>query len=136
MKDKNTTAILALVGGGFGVHRFYLGNTGLGVLYLLFCWTFIPAGVAFIEFIIFLTMSQEAFNAKYNHGLAAPAPMMQLQPQNIVVNVAQNTAAAGGAPSDLGGQIKQLHDLKVAGALTEEEFAVEKHKLLTGKLSS
>ncbi|HEX2573335.1 MAG TPA: TM2 domain-containing protein, partial [Polyangia bacterium] len=43
MKDKNTAAILAFTLGGIGVHRFYLGQTGMGIVYLLFCWTFIPA---------------------------------------------------------------------------------------------
>ena len=52
--------------GGLGVHKFYLGQTGLGFLYLIFFWTFIPALVAFIEFIIYLTMSDEAFAEKYH----------------------------------------------------------------------
>tara|TARA_R110000744_G_scaffold154552_2_gene269472 strand:- start:87152 stop:87268 length:117 start_codon:yes stop_codon:yes gene_type:complete len=37
----------------------------MGVLYLLFCWTFIPALIAFIEFIIYLTMTDEAFAEKF-----------------------------------------------------------------------
>lgn len=66
MKSKSTAGILALILGGFGVHKFYLGKTGMGILYAVFCWTFIPALVAFIEGIILLTMSDEAFNQKYN----------------------------------------------------------------------
>jgi TM2 domain-containing membrane protein YozV len=31
----------------------------------LFCWTFIPAIIAFIEFIVYLCMSDESFSAKY-----------------------------------------------------------------------
>ena len=38
---------------------------GYGVLYLLFCWTFIPAGIALIDFIIFLSMDEDKFNLKY-----------------------------------------------------------------------
>jgi len=63
--DRMTTALLAFFLGGFGAHKFYLGQTGMGIVYLLFCWTFIPAIVAFIEGIIFLTMSDAEFNAKY-----------------------------------------------------------------------
>jgi TM2 domain-containing membrane protein YozV len=64
-KSRVAAALFALFLGGFGGHKFYLGQVGLGILYLLFCWTFIPAIVAFIEFILFLTMSDEAFNQKY-----------------------------------------------------------------------
>ena len=67
-KSRITVAILALILGGLGIHRFYLGNTGLGLLYLLFCWTFIPAIVAFVEFLVFLFMSDQEFDQKYNSG--------------------------------------------------------------------
>lgn len=40
--------------GGFGAHKFYAGNTGLGILYLLFCWTYIPAIISIIELIVAL----------------------------------------------------------------------------------
>ena len=65
-RNKLATALLAFFLGGFGVHRFYLGNIGLGFLYLLFCWTFIPSLVAFIEFIYFLCLSEREFDRKYN----------------------------------------------------------------------
>ena len=64
-RSRVTAALLAFFLGGFGAHKFYLGRSGWGVLYLIFCWTFIPAIVAFIEFIIYLTMSDEAFAQKY-----------------------------------------------------------------------
>ena len=48
-KDATVAILLALFLGGFGAHHFYLGNTGLGVLYLLFFWTLIPAFVALVE---------------------------------------------------------------------------------------
>lgn len=46
--------------------RVYLGKPGMGILYLLFCWTLIPTIVGFIEGIVYLTMSDAAFDAKYN----------------------------------------------------------------------
>jgi len=58
-KDKNVAGILAILLGGIGVHHFYLGNTGLGILYLLFSWTFIPLIVGFIEGITFFLTSAE-----------------------------------------------------------------------------
>jgi TM2 domain-containing membrane protein YozV len=57
--------LLALFLGGFGIHKFYLGQTALGVLYLVFFWTFIPAIVAFVEAIILLSMSDDEFNRRY-----------------------------------------------------------------------
>jgi TM2 domain-containing membrane protein YozV len=48
-KNPTTSVLLALFLGGIGIHKFYLGNTGMGILYLVFCWTYIPSLIAFIE---------------------------------------------------------------------------------------
>ena len=64
-KSRVAAALLAFFLGAFGIHKFYLGQVGRGILYLLFCWTFIPAIIAFVEFIILITMSDEAFAEKY-----------------------------------------------------------------------
>lgn len=64
-KSRIVAALLAFFLGGFGIHKFYLGRIGWGIVYLLFCWTFIPSIVAFIEFIIYLCTSDEDFARKY-----------------------------------------------------------------------
>jgi len=66
LKDKNIATILALFLGGLGIHRFYLGQPLIGILYLIFCWTFIPLCVSIIDFFAFIFMSQNRFNSKYN----------------------------------------------------------------------
>lgn len=66
MKSKFTTAIFALFLGGLGIHRFYLGQNGKGILYLIFCWTLIPALIALFDFFAFIFMSEDSFNYKYN----------------------------------------------------------------------
>lgn len=66
VKSKVTAGVLALLLGGFGVHKFYLGKIGMGILYLVFCWTYIPALVSFVEGMIYLCSSDENFSRK-NH---------------------------------------------------------------------
>ena len=44
--------LIALFLGGFGIHKFYSGKVIQGFLYLLFCWTYIPAVISFIEGIL------------------------------------------------------------------------------------
>jgi TM2 domain-containing membrane protein YozV len=48
-KDVSVAILLALLGGGFGLHQFYLRRNGLGILYLLFFWTVIPHIIAILE---------------------------------------------------------------------------------------
>lgn len=67
-RSKTTATVLTFFLGGFGAHKFYLGKTGLGILYLLFFWTFIPAFVAFVEFFMLLSMSEDKFNTKFNQS--------------------------------------------------------------------
>lgn len=66
MKDKTTAILLAFFLGGFGVHKFYLGKKSAGIMYLLFFWTFVPAILAFIDFIVLLMMKDQDFNKRYN----------------------------------------------------------------------
>lgn len=66
MKIRTTAGILGILLGGIGVHKFYLGQIGMGILYLLFCWTGVPSIIGLIEGIIILCKTDEEFNAKYN----------------------------------------------------------------------
>ncbi|SMN01659.1 TM2 domain family protein [uncultured Candidatus Thioglobus sp.] len=71
---KITAAIFAFFLGAFGAHKFYLGYTKQGVIMLLtFLFGFILLGIpsmiigliAFIEFILYLTKSDEKFQETY-----------------------------------------------------------------------
>ncbi len=64
-KNKIAAGLFAILLGGLGVHKFYLGRIGWGIVYLIFCWTFIPAIVGLIEGILYLTASDEDFERRY-----------------------------------------------------------------------
>ena len=64
-RNKWIAIILAFFFGGLGLHKFYLGQIGWGVAYLLLCWTGIPSIVGLVESIIYLTLSDEEFAARY-----------------------------------------------------------------------
>lgn len=133
MKDKTTAGVLALVLGGLGGHKFYLDRPIQGILYLAFCWTFIPGLLGIIEGIMLLTMPSEAFDARYNYNYLPGnihqhmmLPSQAASPnQNIVVNV-----ATAGEKVSVAEELKTLHELKLSGVLTEEEFQEQKRKLL------
>ena len=65
-KSKIAAGLLHLLIGGIGVGNFYMGQIGLGIVDILFCWTGIPAIVNFIRGIIILCASDESFCQKYN----------------------------------------------------------------------
>lgn len=65
VKSRAAAGIFAILLGSFGIHKFYLGNPGMGILYLCFCWTGIPGLLGFIEGIIYLVTTDAAFEQKH-----------------------------------------------------------------------
>ena len=47
------------------MNKFYLGKVGQSIVYILFCWTFILSLIGFIEGVVYLTMTDQAFVGKY-----------------------------------------------------------------------
>ena len=66
VKSKIAAGILGILLGGLGVHKFYLGKIGMGILYLLFCWTGVPAIIGLIEGIIYLCDNDNDFENKHH----------------------------------------------------------------------
>jgi multidrug resistance efflux pump len=64
-KSKTTAAILAILLGTFGAHHFYLGHTIWGIIYLVFCWTFIPTVLGVVEGILYLVRSNDSWLESY-----------------------------------------------------------------------
>ncbi len=69
-KDEVVGVLLALFLGSFGAHHFYLRRNGLGILYLLFCWSGVPTVVSLVE-CIFMPGRVRQFNAQQASLLAA-----------------------------------------------------------------
>lgn len=65
IKSKIVAGILAILLGSLGIHKFYLGQKGKGILYLLLFWTYIPGILGFIEGIMILCSNDENFQIKY-----------------------------------------------------------------------
>jgi TM2 domain-containing membrane protein YozV len=105
MHNKIAAGVLAILLGGIGIHKFYLGQTGRGILYLLFFWTGIPALIGLIEGIIYLTMTDEVFDSKFNAGTGVSS-------RSAMTNLTQ---------------LKSLFD---QGILTPEEYETRRAQLV------
>lgn len=57
--------ILCLLLGGLGIHRFYLGEAGKGILYIITVGGFLGL-IPLIDLIIWMLGSEESFDQKYN----------------------------------------------------------------------
>ena len=94
-KDEVVGVLFALFLGCFGIHHFYLRRNGLGVLYLLFCWTGITAILGFIECFFMpgrvrdYNATQAAYIASHILGTAS------------VYNTATTRCAVCGMPTEL-----------------------------------
>lgn len=66
-KSRGTAILLALLLGGIGIHKFYLNKPGWGILYMMFCWTFVPAVVGFLEALVYLGNDEASFQKHVGH---------------------------------------------------------------------
>lgn len=155
MKDKNVAAILALFLGGLGVHKFYLGRIGAGVLYLVFSVTFIPSILGLIDFFVLALMDHEEFQRRYGDSRAlggGPVVVNMLPPAGYPGSYGPGWSPGPAGPYGYGGypgqpqhgaapaqritaeelaqQLEKLNELRISGILSEDEFQAQKAKLL------
>jgi TM2 domain-containing membrane protein YozV len=74
-KDSTVGVLLAVFLGNFGAHHFYLGRTGVGVLYACFFWTFFPGVIALIE-AFFMPRRVASYNNQRAFDIAAKVKML------------------------------------------------------------
>ena len=89
MKSKTTAYLLWFFLGVLGIHKFYLGKTGMGILYLL---TGGLCGIGLLVDLFTLGGQVDAYNALFMAQRALVTG--QAQQQTVVVNVGAPTSQA------------------------------------------
>ena len=85
-KSKGTAAVLALLLGGLGIHRFYLGQWW-GIFYLLAFFTWVPAVIAIVEGIVFLCTDDARWQQKYGNVKGGSSALVAIVAAVVVVAI-------------------------------------------------
>jgi TM2 domain-containing membrane protein YozV len=120
MRNRTAAILICFFGGGFGLHKFYLGKNVEGILYLVFCWTLIPSLIAFFEFLGLCFMSDREFDARFSY--ASPNELGQGSGYPVV----PPSRSTKDATSTLY-ELKQLYE---DGIITAEEYEAKRRKML------
>ncbi|HEY9845786.1 MAG TPA: NINE protein [Candidatus Caenarcaniphilales bacterium] len=101
-----------------GLHKFYVGQRGWGVVYLLFWWTTLPSIASAIEGVWYLSQDREEFDQHFNLGLLPESS----SPQTVPADPARVSAIAEA--------LRQLDSLRQEGLISEYEFEQKRRQLL------
>lgn len=101
-RSLSLTKFLAFFWGALGFQKFYLGETGKGILSILFCWTFIPVLIGWIDFVKFASVSEEKFSLKYNRNNKPLKNKMQESSQKTTHSVSIKKEIVPSEPSSFG----------------------------------
>lgn len=118
MRNRTAAILICFFGGGFGIHKFYLGQNVQGIIYLLFCWTALPALIAFFEFLGLCFMSDREFDARFNYT----------QPHTL--DRSSSPIAPSRTTKDATATLYDLKKLYDDGIITAEEYEVKRRKML------
>lgn len=120
MRSRTAAILICFFGGYFGIHKFYLGKNIAGILYLVFCWTFIPGIISFFEFLGLCFMSDREFDARFNY--ATPNQLDQSSSRSVV--------QSGRSSKDATATLYDLKKLYEDGIITAEEYEAKRRKML------
>lgn len=79
-KQKVVAGILGILIGGLGIHHFYLGSMGAGVICLLLSCVGIGPILGLVEGIMLLIMPDPEFEARYNQREPGSMEFVFLKP--------------------------------------------------------
>lgn len=131
-KRRDVAALLALFLGGFGVHKFYLGQIGWGLMYLFFSWTGIPTLAGWVEGLLFLIRSEDDFVRRF--GRPTAYARLDEQPRSGALPCRQNSAPSRALPKSPKDHEMLLLDfarhnrgeISVARLMAEQEVNLDK----------
>jgi len=66
-KDKMVAGILGILLGGLGIHHFYLGNTTMGIIYIVLACVGVSPILGLVDGIIYLTKPDDQFQRNYKN---------------------------------------------------------------------
>jgi len=96
-KDEVVGVLLALFLGTFGAHHFYLHKNGLGILYIVFCWTGVPTIISIVE-CFFMPGRVRQYNlalATYFATQISPTPAPAASPTSGIITTGTNCPNCG-----------------------------------------
>ena len=64
-RSQTYAVLLALFGGAFGLHHFYVGNSRRGYWYLGLCWLLVQMFLGWIDAIRFAFIDEHEFDRKF-----------------------------------------------------------------------
>ena len=124
-KSKGVAYLLLIFLGWLGVHRFYLGKVGTGILYFF---TFGLLGFGLLYDLFTLGNQVDVYNLMRGNLLGGSQNNnTNNNANNIVVNVPSQEKVAEKSTSE---KLQELAELKDRGILTQEEFDSEKKKII------
>ena len=124
-KSKGVAYLLLIFLGWLGVHRFYLGKVGTGILYFF---TLGLLGFGLLYDLFTLGNQVDVYNLMRGNLLGGSQNNnTNNNANNIVVNVPSQEKVAEKSTSE---KLQELAELKDRGILSQEEFDSEKKKII------
>jgi TM2 domain-containing membrane protein YozV len=123
MRNKTAAGLFALFLGSIGVHRFYLGQVGLGILYFFLLFILISPILALIDAIVFFSMDEETFNRKYNTNQQLVPPIYHQRRPGYPPPAARQPARGGRSTKPTAMELQNPY--KSAGIKKYKDFDLE-----------